>query len=215
VITENFLKGTEKLTALNQPKDTLWPLANIGKDAVPVLKQMLETAKPEQKFFPAVALAMHKRREAIPELVKCVSERNAVTLEGWKAAPRWKSAIVMLGRIKNRKALPVLTEVLFDGKSDVDALIAAVRAIGRIGDKKAVPVLLKFLKRKNLPKTRDFQTSCSTVKPVKGNVFWQLELAVAESLASLGRSQKKIIKKYLGDPRVYVRRYANKIQSRV
>jgi len=211
-IPEALPKKKEIPASSAELKEILWPLVNTGRDAIPVLKQMLERATPEKKFFPAVALAMYKHRAAVPELIRCVVERDATTAEGPKAAPHWKSAIVMLGRIGSKKAVPCLMDVLSDRKADADALIAAIRALERIKDRSSIPGLLKFLKRRDLPKTRKFQISCGPVsEPVEEDILWQIELAAAEALAILGKPQNRIVKKYLNDPRSYVRRYAGRI----
>jgi len=213
LIPENFRNDTSRLAETGEPKDIIYPLAISGKSAVPALLKILETAKPENKFLPAVALAMLKRKEAVRELVKNVVERNPARVQENGAAPRWKSAIVMLGRAGSPEALPALLGVLEDKNADADALIAALRAMGRIKNRKAVPMILKFLKRKDIPQIRKFQVSCAGVAPVEEDVLWQIELAAAEALAALGKPQPSIIRKYLDHPRSYVRRYAAKIKG--
>ena len=112
----------------------------------------------------------------------------------------------------DKKAVPVLVDVLGDEKSGLDALIGAVRALGRIGDESAIPALRDFLKRENLPTTRIMHSGMKTVDDSR----WQIELSTAEALAKLGEPHKEvrqIIQPHLSDPRAYLRRYADKLLS--
>jgi hypothetical protein len=134
--------------------------------------------------------------------------------------PFWKSAIVLLGRIGDRSAVPLIADVLEDSSANIDTCITAVRALGRIGDRSAVPKLIRFLERikqGDLSMTRklgsDSSISGKQDEPGFEDAQWQVELATAETLEKIGKPQKEIIDKYLKNDRSYVRLYAAKLKK--
>lgn len=212
-IPEYSFKKLKEIFLSEKPQDAVWTLS-FRRKAIPFLKKVLKNGTEHSRFWASVVLAIHREKDAVSELIRCVSERKPDTPEGDRTVPLWQSSIVLLGRIGDEKALPVLLEVLSDKSAGLDALIAAVRAIGRLGDKKAVPDLLEFSRREDLPSIRKMANPLSFIsKPVEEDALWQIELATAESLKKLGSPQNKIIRKYLDDHRSYVRRYAAKIQN--
>jgi HEAT repeat protein len=138
-----------------------------------------------------------------------MAERADYTPRSRNQRPFWQSCVVMLGRIGSSAAVPALLDVLADPNSDLDQLIAAVRALSRIGDTRAVPALERLLERDDAPRERRFQaTKASSRWPEREDGLWQLELAVAEVLARFGRPRPEIVQRYLDDPRNQPRRYA-------
>lgn len=196
------------------PYEAVWALVNAGADALPLLREALKAEKPQTRLWAAIALAWCRDRAAVPELAAAVRERRMETPPGRKAAPLWQSCIVLLGRVGDTSAVPVLEEVLRDKTATLDALIAAVRALGRIGDRSATSAIVAMLDRTDLPTTRTFQVSVAGVNPVVEDARWQLELAAAEALARLGSPRPDIAQRHLLDPRAYVRRYAALVAAR-
>lgn len=195
--------------------DAVWPLLQSGSQSLPVVRDAVHSNVPAVRFWASVVLAMQRDKAAVPELIACVRERRAeVTTTAPKAAPHWMGAIVMLGRVGDPAAVPVLAEVLQDRTASMDAIIAAVRALGRIGDRAAVPAIEQMLERTDINTTRVLQISTGAVsKPVCEDATWQLRLAAAEALAKLGKPRPDIVKPFLDDERAYVRRYAARVME--
>jgi len=197
--------GTEK------SQEATWALIKAGAEALPLLVQAVRAEKPATRFWASVALAMLGRQEAAPELRSALAERRGEVPEGRKTAPLWKSAICLLGRIRDREAVPELCRVLEDPEADLDALVAALRALGRIGDPAAVEAIERMLERDDLPTVREFQVSVAGVGPVREDARWQLDLAAAEALARCGKPRPDIARRHLGDERALVRRHARRV----
>jgi hypothetical protein len=83
-----------------------------------------------------------------------------------KAAVVGSPAAILLGRVRESRAVPALTGVLKDVSAPLDGLIAVVRALGRIGDRSAVPALEGFLARNDLPTERVLRASTPAGRPV-------------------------------------------------
>lgn len=218
VVKEHKLSELEDMLTSEHPKDAVWLLAQGGEEEIRFLKDFVKNGPLNSRFWAAVALAWHKSEDALPELIKCIEERMGerpdYTPRIRNMVPLWQSAIVILGRIGSKKAIPVLLEVLKDKSIDMDTIIAAIRALGRIGDRSCIATLLKLKTRKDLPCTRRFQvTNIEGVWPVEENALWQIELALAEVLAGFGRPQPDLIERYINDQRNHVRRYAQKVKN--
>ena len=203
----------QAMLASNDPKDAVFLLAHGGQDAVDFLCDFVRTGPPASRFWGAVALAWHRHEAALPELLNYVSERIAenpsYNPRSKNMVPLWQSAIVLLGRIGSPAAVPALLDVLRDDESSLDALIAATRALGRIGDTSVVPDLLALLQRDDLPRDRTLQvTSLHGKWPAREDGLWQIELAIAEILATFGHPQPQVLERYRTDERNHVRRYA-------
>jgi HEAT repeat protein len=195
-----------------QPKAAVWHLAH-SEDAIPPLLTVLADGSPQARFWAAVALAMHGRPEAAPELLRCLTERSEAKVEGHRSAPFWQGAVVLLGRIGDPAAVPEILRLLREPETALDALIAAIRALGRIGDPAAVPALRALVQRDDLACERVFQVSSGGRATVSEDARWQLDLAAAEALALLGAPDASLAEKHREDPRAYVRRYAERVRQ--
>jgi HEAT repeat protein len=195
----------------DQPQEAAWALIRGGREAVPLLLDAVRSERPRARQWAAVALAMLRQPEAAPELRACVAERRADKADGHRAAPIWQGAACLLGRIRDRESVPVLSAVLEDRGVGLDPLIGAVRALGRIGDASAIAAVDAMLRRPDLPTERRLQVSCGDGRPAILDARWQLELAAAETLARLGRPRPDLVEPYTRDPRAFVRRYARQV----
>jgi hypothetical protein len=195
---------------VQQTKELVWLSSQGPRENALALKGMLNSDDPQTRFRASAALAWHGVDDGVPELLKCIEEREGEETEGRRNVMFWQAAIPFLGMAKAREAVPVLVDVLKDEKAGLDALIGAVRSLGRIGDESAVPALREFLKRENLPTTRIMNSGMGTTDDAR----WQIELAAAEALSKLGvpdEETRQIIEPHLSDGRAYVRRYANRL----
>jgi len=206
--------AVKELLSSDKPFEAAWPLAQSAQGGLPAVRDALHSSVPATRFWASVVLAMQKQKEAAPELMACVRERRAektTTLE--KAAPHWHGAIVMLGRVGDPAAVPVLADVLHDRAASMDVIIAAVRALGRIGDRAGIAPIEEMLQRTDIDTIRRFQVSSGIPTGVSDDAAWQLRLAAAESLAKLGKPRPEIVRPFLDDERAYVRRYAARVME--
>jgi HEAT repeat protein len=182
-----------------------------GEDALPALLDAVGASQPTRRFWASVGLAMLSRPEAAPELLAAVEERREDTPEGRKTAPLWMGAAVLLGRLRDPKAVPVLGGVLTDPDASLDALIAAVRSLGRIGDPAGIPHVDALLARDDLPTQRQLQVSGAGISPVVEDARWQLDLAAAQALAAMGTPRPGLARSHMDDDRALVRRHARRV----
>ena len=203
----------ERLAQLGSEKaqEATWELIRAGNEAVPMLLEAVKADKPATRFWASVALAMAGRQEAAPELRAALAQRRSDVPEGRKTVPLWKSAMCLLGRIRDRQAVPLLCRVLEDPEADLDALVAALRALARVADPEAVPAINRLLGRDDLPAVRELQVSVSGIGPVREDARWQIELAAAEALARCGHPRPEVAERHLADERALVRRYARRV----
>ncbi len=80
--------------------------------------------------------------------------------------------------------------------------------LGHIGSPKAISVLEGVLADRRFQ-----QTNANSLFPEKENGLWQVELAIAQVMASLGKPQMHLIEKHLADPRPAVRRHARLLRD--
>ena len=194
------------------PRAAIWPLTRAGQEALPLLADALKSDRPQVRLWAAAALAVAGSEAAVPELTACVRARADDGHKAAKQAPLWHAAIVLLGRVGDKAAVPALADVLRDPAAPFDALIAAVRALGRIRDPSAADAVEGMLARTDLPVQRTLQVSLrAAAGSVTEECRWQLELAAAEALARMGRRRADLAEKYLEDDRAYVRRHARKV----
>ncbi len=193
-------------------QEAAWELVRRGDEALPLLLEAAGAEQPARRFWASVTLAMLRRPEAAPELRAAVAERREDVPEGRKTAPLWHGAIVLLGRIGDREAVPELCAVLEDREAPLDALIAAARALGRIGDPAAATALEAAVERSDLPASRVLQNSgARAINDVVEDARWQIDLAVAEALARLGVARPDLAGRHLADERALVRRCAERV----
>ena len=193
----------------DNPRAAVWPLCRYGEDAIPALRNALASDKPDTRFWASVGLAMLNQPESASALIERVRARENDRTDSLRIAPTWYGAMVLLGRLGDRNAVPAISDVLQDSSVELDALIAAVRALGRIGDPAGIAAVEKLMERGDLPVTRTL--SSGPVNRVVEDARWQIDLAAAEALARMGTARPDLVEPYVEDERAYVRRYANRI----
>lgn len=202
------------------PRLEVWHLYQQGERAVPALLAGLASGNESTAWWCALALAMVGRQEAVPVLLQALEQRDARLPKTdpnepdyyvARMAPRWLAAVMMLGRLQERSAVPAIAMVLQEPAPGPDPLLAALRALGRIGDAAAVPAIQQFVRRDDLPTAGEFQDSIRQGMKVAKDVTWQLRLAAADALARLGAPDEALVRPYLQDPRAYVRAYAGRL----
>jgi len=194
-----------------EPFDAAWQLAHGHQDSLPVLRRSLESDLPARRFWSAATLAMAGDASGAAELVAAVRERRDDKPQGHRKVGQWLPSIVLLGRVGEKSALPVLCEVLEDRDAPTDAVMAAVLALGRIGDPSAELAIRKLLGRSDLDAVRRLQVSVGVKYPTTEDIRWQVDLTAAEALARMGRPDASIAEPYLEDQRAYVRRRARQV----
>ncbi|MFA4016856.1 MAG: hypothetical protein RUDDFDWM_001967 [Candidatus Fervidibacterota bacterium] len=206
--SEELLKECEAAISSEKPEDAFWLLAHNGERAMDILLTALSSQSEKIRFYAASALAMLGYDDGAQELIECVRQRRGMLHRGSKAAPMWLSAILMLGKLKCKAGVKAIIEVLNDKDASLDALIASVRALGRIGDASVCDALLSLAEREDLPTQRQLQVSIGMLPPVTEDARWQIDLAIAEALAMLGRPSPQLAMKHINDERAHVRRLA-------
>ena len=196
-----------------EPSEAAWQLAHGHDDALPVLRQSLESDAPARRFWSAATLAMAGDASGVSELVAAVRQRRDDKPQGRRQVGQWLPSIVLLGRVGDKSAVPVLCEVLEDRDAPTDAVMAAVRALGRIGDPSAEPAIRKLLGRSDLDVVRRLQVSVGVKHPTSEDIRWQVDLAAGEALARMGRPDASLAEPYLADQRAYVRRRARQVMA--
>jgi len=209
-VPHHSFRELKKIFLSGDARDAVWKFS-FDRRAIPFLKKVLEEGTASQKFQAAVALAMHKKEECVPELIKRVSCRDEKVPEGLFALPSWESSVILLGRAGNDMAIPVLLDILKEKDVSLDAILFTLKALERIGSGKSASGIMKFLERKDISAARILHGGSPITNPVKENVMWQVELSAAGARKKLGKPLPRLVKKYLHDPRSYVRRYAANI----
>lgn len=214
----------ELVAALEGDDPTLaaWRLYTKGEAAVPALLEVLESGSADARWWAAGALAMLQRREAVEVLREAVASRDEqrpLTPQLLKdkghaiarSAERWVAAIPMLGRLEAREALTDLIGVLESPPENADAFLAAIRAVGEIGGPEAIAALEHVAERQDLDLAAEMQESSAGRGGRERDVRWQLDLSVAEALATQGITRADLVEPYLDDERALVRQHAARI----
>lgn len=204
------------------PRVAVWHLYQQGEAAVPALLTGLQSDNENTRWWCALALAGLERSEAAGVLLAALqthderlpkTDPNEPEYYVKRMAPRWLTAVMLLGKLQERSAVAPIAAVLDDVTQEPDRLLAAVRALGRLGDPAAVEPLSRFIARDDLPLEGEFQDSIGQRMKVPKDVAWMLHLATAEALAQLGSPAPKLVEPYLSDERVYVRDYARRLMA--
>ncbi len=140
---EHFAKGRKK------PPTALLHAVGAAQltEALPFLRQWLQSADPRVQEAAALAIGMLRDQKSLPLLIPLLTESKDT---GVAAA-----AATAIGQIADPQSLPALYKVLEQAKypAQTQVVINALTAIQSINERSAIPVIEKFLTRSDLPDT--------------------------------------------------------------
>jgi len=157
-----------------------------GEVSVPVLRPLLEDDDSDVRADAALLLGMLGDRSAVPELLRCLKERNPrthrftlVDCSSRSSVPMWYASAILLGRLRERAAVPLVTGVLRDPDScPPDLASFAIVALERIGDPAAAEAIKPYLKTgESAPMDNENQAF---------ELKWGVRTNAARALARLG-----------------------------
>ncbi len=125
-----------------------------GETTVPALRPLLESDNGDTRADAALLLGMLGDRSAVPELLRCLRERNPrthrftlVDCSSRSSVPMWYASAILLGRLGEESAVPLLADVIRDPDTcPPDLASFAIAALERIGDPAAVEAVKPYLK---------------------------------------------------------------------
>ena len=166
--------------------DAMVELYLAGDVSVPALRPLLESDANDVRADAALLLGMHGDGSAIPELLRCLEQRNArthrftlVDCSSRPSVPMWYASVILLGRFREKAAVPLLVDVLNDpDRCPPDLASFAITALERIGDPVAVDVIKPYLKTGESAPVENENASFETM--------WGVRTNAARALARLG-----------------------------
>ena len=125
-----------------------------GKESIPSLGRQLRSDKADARADAALVLGMLGDRSAIPELLRCLQEKNGrshcftlVDCSSRPSVPMWQAAAILLGRLREKSAVPLLMALLADpDRCPPDLASFAIVALERIGDPATAKAIKPYLK---------------------------------------------------------------------
>jgi hypothetical protein len=205
-----FSRKLKHQKAISACRDLLSVVKQIFNESE--LQASMASSDPLERYNAALLLALRGWHDAFPELIKYVEERFGMKKEPSRGKnSSFQPAILVLGWEKCVDAVPVIEKILEDSDVDQASLICALRSLGEIGDANSAKAIRKMLERDDLPKIHFFKRNVGEIKAVFEDSLWKLELAAARTLAKLGAKYQDLPRKYLNDPRAYVRNYAQEV----
>lgn len=183
-----------------------------GEESVPALRPLLESDESDVRADAALLLGMLGDRSAAPELLRCLKERNPrthrftlVDCSSRSSVPMWYASAILLGRLREKAAVPLITDVLKDPDScPPDLASFAIVALERIGDPAAVEAIKPYLK-----------IGDSTPMDNENQAFelkWGVRTNAARALARLGdTSGVPMLIELLGANQSLTRDYAQRL----
>ncbi|NQT11258.1 MAG: FAD-dependent oxidoreductase, partial [Planctomycetes bacterium] len=166
--------------------DAMVDLYLAGEVAVPALRPLLKSDETDVRADAALLLGMHGDRSAIPELLRLLEQRNPrthrFTLEDCSSrpsVPMWYASVILLGRFREKSAMPLLVDVLSDpDRCPPDLASFAITALERIGDPTAVEAIKPYLATGDSAPVENENASFETM--------WGVRTNAARALARLG-----------------------------
>jgi ribulose 1,5-bisphosphate synthetase/thiazole synthase len=125
-----------------------------GDASVPALRPLLASDQTDVRADAALLLGILGDRSAVPELLRCLIERNSrthrftlVDCSSRSSVPMWYASVILLGRLREKAAVPLLIELLKDPSAcPPDLASFAIVALERIGDPVAIEAIKPYLK---------------------------------------------------------------------
>ncbi len=106
---QEYLKNDN--STFQQRVDATWGLIANGEDAIPVALDMISSSNAEAREDGAAILAEIGKNDA-------AVNKSITALRGETDTTARDSIILALGSLKNRAAVPVLSEIIMDDKAD-------------------------------------------------------------------------------------------------
>jgi HEAT repeat protein len=117
--------GFEPELAFSRRSYAMWGLISKGAAAAPYALSLLRHSEPEaREDGPAILAEIGKDERVVDQLI--------ASLESETDRTATDSLILALGRLKNRKAIPVLAAIIRDEAQDADTSWTAVESLGII-----------------------------------------------------------------------------------
>ena len=134
--------------------DAMRQLYLAGEASIPRLRPLLGSSDPAVRTDAALVLGMLGDRAAADELLRILKTRHprthAFQLEGccWRPSlPAYQSSVILLGRLRENRAVPELVELIDNPRSCSPYLASfVIVALGRIGDPAAADAIRPFLR---------------------------------------------------------------------
>lgn len=166
--------------------DAMVELYLAGKESLPALRPLLESDQSDVRADAALLLGMLGDSSGIPELLRCLEQRNPrthrftlVDCSSRPSVPMWYASAILLGRFREKAAVPLLVDVLRDPeRCPPDLASFAITALERIGDPAAVEAIKPYLATHEPEPVENENASFETMYGVRTNA--------ARALARLG-----------------------------
>ena len=166
--------------------DAMVDLYLAGEVSLPALRPLLKSDQYDVRADAALLLGMHGDRSAIPELLRCLEQRNSrthrftlVDCSSRPSVPMWYASAILLGRFQEKAAVPLLVHVLnARDQCPPDLASFAITALERIGDPVAVEALKPYLTTAASAPTENENASFE--------ITWGVRTNAARALARLG-----------------------------
>jgi ribulose 1,5-bisphosphate synthetase/thiazole synthase len=187
-----------------------------GEVSVPALRPLLDSDNKDVRADAALLLGMLGDRSAVPELLRCLKERNPrthrftlVDCSSRSSVPMWYASAILLGRFGEKAAVPLLTDVLKNPDAcPPDLASFVIVALERIGDPAAVEAIKPYLKiGDSAPMDNENQAF---------ELKWGVRTNAARALARLGdTSGVPMLIELLGASQSLTRDYAQRLLEEI
>jgi len=187
-----------------------------GEVSVPALRPLLESDNGDVRADAALLLGMLGDRSAAPDLLRCLEGKTPrthrftlVDCSSRSSVPMWYGSVILLGRLREKAAVPLLTELLKDpGACPPDLASFAIVALERIGDPVAVAVIKPYLEiGDSAPMDNENQAF---------ELKWGVRTNAARALARLGdTSGIPVLIELLGANQSLARDYAQRLLEEI
>ena len=196
--------------------DAMVHLYLAGEVSVPALRPLLKSDENDVRADAALLLGMHGDRLAIRELLHCLKQRNSrthrftlVDCSSRPSVPMWYASVILLGRFREKAAVPLLIDVLNDpDRCPPDLASFAITALERIGDPVAVEAIKPYLKTGESAPMENENASFE--------IRWGVRTNAARALAQLGDSSGAAeLIRLLDAEQALVRDYAQRLLEEI
>jgi len=187
-----------------------------GEVSVPALRPLLESDNKDVRADAALLLGMLGDRTAVAELLRCLKERNPrthrftlVDCSSRSSVPMWYASAILLGRLREKSAVPLLTDLLkVPDTCPPDLASFAIVALDRIGDPVAIEAVRPYLKTGESASTEN-ENQAFELK-------WGVRTNAARALARLGdTSGVPMLIELLGADQSLARDYAQRLLEEI